>query len=166
MSVKDWLTRKSEEKSARNILESLVRLVPSVRARVCVPQAEIDIIERLQAANATKPIDLDHPLFEEMMEAEARWSERRKAVVAAQKDLYANVSVWSSLTPMRAFNELILPILRSGRVVAADDPSLEALIVASYRVCEAAAKERGVALAEHVDEDVRALVDAAGDAFS
>jgi hypothetical protein len=98
-------------------------------------------------------------------QAVERWRRRKAKVVEAQKKLYQDVRPWSSLPPERGFNEVILPALRSGKLVGPSELCFDAVVVAAFRVCEAAAHERGVNLEDHVPSDIREIVKDAGDVY-
>ncbi len=94
-----------------------------------------------------------------------RWRSRKAKVTEAQENFYRDVVVWSSLPPERSFNEVILPALRSGHLVAPSEPCFEPVIVAAYRVCEAAARQKGVNLEAHMPPEILQMVSAAGDLY-
>jgi hypothetical protein len=87
------------------------------------------------------------------LQAVERWRRRKAKVVEAQKKLYQDVRPWSSLPPERGFNEVILPALRSGKLVGPSELCFDAVVVAACRVCEAAAHKRGVAVVERLFPD-------------
>jgi hypothetical protein len=145
MGISDWLQKKSQEKSASNILDGLRNLVAVVRVHVSEAQGGIDVNDPMRAM--------------------ARWRRTKAKVIDAQKKLYEDVTVWSSLPPERSFNEVILTELLSGRLVTQSEPCFGPAIVAAYRVCAAAAQQRGVQLEAHAPQEVVQMVRDAGDLY-
>lgn len=164
MGIMDWLQKKSQEKSASNILDGLQGVVAAVRADV---QRGMGQAERLasQAAVIEKGGELSdaHALGD--LQALQQWRGRKAKVVEAQKKLLEDLALWSSLPPERSLNEVILPALLSGRLVASSEPCFGPVVVAVYRVCEAAARQKGVDLPASTPPEVLDIVKDAGDLY-
>ena len=146
MGFTDWIKNKSYEKSKSNILDCLRPLVAAVRA------------------------DLDGaisgmPNLEQMDEAMENWRSRKAKVIEAQKNLYKNITIWSSLPPEQIFNDVILPALLSEQFVKSSESSFGPAIVAAYRVCEAAAQQNGINLASQISPEILQLVEDASDLY-
>lgn len=147
MSLIDWLKKKFDEKSKSNIIDCLPPLVTAVRAD-------------LEGAFTQMPYP-DH-----MDEAFESRRSRKAVVIKAQKKLYENITILSSLPPERIFNNVILPELLSERLIATSDPSFSLVIIAAYRVCEAAAKENGIELASLTHSEILEIVEDAGELYT
>lgn len=161
MGIMDWLQKKSQEKSASNVLDGLQRVVAAVRVDV---QRGIAHAEQLasQAAVLERGGDLvDAGALDQLQQ----WRESKANVVQAQKKLFEDVALWSSLPPERSLNEVIIPALLSGRLVASSEPCFGPVVVAVYRVCEAAARQKGVDLAASAPPEVLQIVNDAGDLY-
>jgi hypothetical protein len=155
MSLFDWLQSKSYEKSISNILSEMPPLVSAVRADV---SALTDAL--LAAQDPSKVTE----------EAMARLYHQRNtteaAVVPAQKKLFEAIAVWSSLPMQDVLLKLLYPALKSGRYVSEPESHFEAVVVAVYRVWEAAARKAGVDTFAHTPEEVRAIVMEAPDLYT
>lgn len=163
MGVFEWLQRKSSEKSASNIVDGLRPLVVAVRS---------DTEEAMRgaehnAALAARLGEVDGPQALEITQSAAfkEWRNRKAKVAGAQKKLFDDLSVWSNLAPERALNDVVLPALFSGQLLAQSDPSFGPVVVAAYRACEAAARQKGVNLQVHTPPEVLQLVADAGDLY-
>lgn len=164
MGIKDWLKKKSHEKSASNIIDGLRPLVAAVRADNEGASGQFDQVAALSAA-LEQGRELSQAELAVQTQAMESWRSRKTKVIDAQKKLFQDVALWSSLPPERSFNELILPALFSGQFVAPSEPCFEPVIVAVYRVCEAAAKQNGVALEVHATPEILRIVKDAGDLY-
>lgn len=164
MGVRDWLQKKSQAKSASNILDGLRPLVAAVRTDVNEATGDAGHFAA-QAAALEQGHDPSEADAMAALKAMERWRNRKAKVIEAQKTLYKDVALWSSLPPERSFNEIILPALRSGELVGPSEPSFGPAVVAAFRVCEAAARDRGVNLEAHVSSDVLQMVRDAGDLY-
>ena len=169
MGIKDWLQRKGEEKSASNIIDGLRPLVAAVRAdmnelmnnelrRVAVQTAAMGAM-----VDGRQPWDDD--TFAQFEQGLKRWRSRKIKVAEAQKKLFDDLGLWSSLPIERSLNEVVLPALTSGNLVAQSEPSYGAVVVAAYRVCEAVARQKGVSLEAHTPPAILQLVNDAGDLY-
>lgn len=158
MGIKDWLQRKGEEKSASNIIEGLRRLVAAVRAHV----NEVMRDAGQTAAIAAVVDDRRHIALFQRLE---RWRSRETKVVEAQKKLFDDLALWSNLPPERSLDEVVLPALSSGHLVALSELSFGPVVVAAYRVCEAVARQKGVSLEAHTPPAILQLVNDAGDLY-
>jgi len=163
MGVFDWLQRKSNEKSASNIVDGLRPLVVAVRADTeeAMRGAEQNAAVAAQLGEVDGPQALaitQSPAFKE-------WRNRKAKVADAQKKLFDDLAVWSNLAPERALNDVVLPALFSGQLVAQSDPSFGPVVVAAYRACEAAARQKGVNLKVHTPPEILQLVADAGDLY-
>ena len=78
---------------------------------------------------------------------------------------FQDIAVWSNFPPERSLNEVILPALLSGNLVAPSEPCFGPAIVAAYRVCEAAAQQKGVDLTAHTPQEILQIVRNAGDIY-
>jgi len=163
MGIIDWLQRKGNEKSASNIIDGLRPLVVAVRADVepAMRSAEQN------AALAARLGEVDGPQALAITQSPAfkDWRTRKANVADAQKKLFDDLAVWSSLAPERALNDVVLPALLSGQLVAQSDPSFGPVVVAAYRACEAAARQKGVNLEAHTPPEILQLVVEAGDLY-
>jgi hypothetical protein len=136
MRIFEWLRKTSREKSALNIIDGLRQLVAAVRA---------DIAEQASA--------------------QGRRRGRSADFTSAQQKLYDDLTRWSNIPPGRCLNEVILPALFSGDLVARSEPSFNSAVVAAYRVCEAAARQKGTNLEAHTPPEIRQIVRDAGDLY-
>lgn len=166
MSIKDWLQRKGEEKSASNIIDGLRPLVAAVRADM--NELTNELVSGQSAAMAAmvdgrQPWDAD--TFAQFEQGRKRWSSRKAKVVEAQKKLFDDLALWSSLPIERSLNEVVLPALTSGNLVALSEPHYDAVVVAAYRLCEAVARQKGVSLEAHTPPAILQLVNDAGDLY-
>jgi hypothetical protein len=164
MGIKDWIKKKSHEKSAYNIIDGLRPLVAAVRADLEGASSQSDQVAALSAA-LEQGRELSEAELAVQTQAMESWRSRKTKVIEAQKKFYQDVALWSSLPPERSFNEVILPALFSGQFVASSEPCFDPVIVAVYRVCEAAAKQSGVALEAHTTPDILQIVKDAGDLY-
>lgn len=164
MGITDWLQKKSQEKSASNILDGLRSLVAAVRADVGEAMGDLTQLAAMAEAaeRGEKPSEAE---VTGQLQQNDRWRNRKMGVLEAQKALYKDLALWSSIQPERSLNEVILPALLSGHLVAPSEPAFGPVIVAAYRVCEAAAKQNGVNLAAHTPPDVLQMVQDAGDLY-
>lgn len=163
MGVNDWLQQKGEEKSASNIIDGLRRLVAAVRTDI--NETTNELAGRTAAMDAmvdgTQPWEAD--TFAQFEQDRKRWSNRKAKVVEAQKNLFDDLALWSSLPVERTLNEVVVPALTSGNLVALSEQSYGAVVVAAYRVCEAVARQKGVSLEDHTPHAILQLVTGAGD---
>lgn len=164
MGIKDWLKKKSHEKSASNIIDGLRHLVAAVRADFEGASGQSGQVAALSAA-LEQGRELSEAELAVQMQAMESWRSRKAKVIEAQKKLYQDVALWSSLPPERSFNKIILPALFSGQFVAPSEPCFDPVIVAVYRVCEAAAKQNGVALDAHTKSEIVQIVRDTGDLY-
>ena len=161
MGIILWLKKMSYEKSASNIIEDLQPLVTAVREDLDGATSNLNHIAKLG-----EPVEQVTELSEtEVMEAMETWRRRKGKVVKAQKKLYNDITMWSSFPPERSFNEVILPVLLSGQLVAPSEPYFDPVIVAVYRVCEIAAKQNGVNLEAYTPPQILEKVKDAGDLY-
>lgn len=146
MGFSDWVKSKSYQKSKSNILDSLPPIVLAVRADI---EYAVENMGQL----------------ENMDKAMKHWRNRKIVVAEAQKKLYENVAIWSSIPPEKAFNDIILPALASERLIKLSDPCFGPVVVAVFRACDAASKQTGVSLSSQTLPEIRQLVDKAGDLY-
>ncbi len=158
MGIKDWLQRKGEEKSASNIIDGLRRLVAAVRAHVN---------EIMRDAGQSAAIDavVNDRRHIALFQGLERWRSRETKVVEAQKKLFDDLALWSNLPPERSLDEVVLPALSSGNLMALSEPSFGPVVVAAYRVCEAVARQKGVSLEAHTPPAILQLVNDAGNLY-
>jgi hypothetical protein len=75
------------------------------------------------------------------------------------------VAAWSGLPAERTFNEVIPPAILSDELISpAEEDCLSGILLANYRVCEAAARSRG-RLAEHVPPELLEGIADAGELY-
>jgi len=164
MGIMSWLKKRSYEKSASNIIDGLRPLVAAVRADLEGATGHVGQIATLGAA-LEQGRQLSETEVMGQMEAMERWRSRKAKVIEAQKKLYQDVALWSSLPPERSFSEVILPALLAGQLVAPSEPCFDPVIVAVYRVCEAAAKQNGVNLEAHTPPEILKMVKDVGNLY-
>jgi hypothetical protein len=186
MGIISWFKKKSYEKSAANIITGLRSLVAAVRVDLDGTTGNLYQIPALGALLAQggelppdKMVALAHDLgaglaqgeglseaeLTGLMQAVAHWRTRKANVIETQKKLYQAVALWSSLSLEQSFKEVILPALLSGQLVAPSEPCFNPVIVAVYRVCQAAAKQKGVDLEAHTPPEILQIVKEAGDLY-
>ena len=145
MGLGDWLKKKSLEKSCDNVARCIPPLVAAVRD---------DWAVFLAFGQATQAGD-DAALAR----AQLRSRETKPRVAAAQKELYNSVLIWSSVPVAQMFNDVVLPTLSYGGVVALEDPHFVPCVLAAFRACEAAARHaNGTELAPLVPPRIPELV--------
>ena len=164
MGIMGWFKKKSYEKSISNIIDGLRPLVAAVRADLEGNTRKLDLIATLGAA-AEQGRELPEAEVMGVTEAMERWRSRKRKVIEAQKKLNYDIALWSSLPPERSFSEVILPALLSGQLVAPSEQCFDPVIVAIYRVCETAAKQKGVNLEAHTPPEILQKVKDAGDLY-
>lgn len=164
MGIISWFKDKSYEKSASNIIDSLRPLVAAVRADLEGTTGQAGQITTLRAA-LEQGRQLSEAEVMSQMKAMEHWRKRKAKVIKTQKRLYWNVTLWSSLPLERSFREVIIPALFAGQLVAPSESCFEPVIVAVYRVCEAAAKQNGVNLEAHTRPEILQIVKDAGDLY-
>jgi hypothetical protein len=164
MGITSWLKKRSHVKSASNIIDGLRPLVAAVRADLEETTDQFGQMATLGAAR-----EQGRQLSEAEVMGQTKimesWRSRKAKVMKAQKKLYWSVAFWSSLPPERGFSEVILPALLSGQLVAPSEPCFEPVIIAVYRVCEAAAKKNGFNLESHTPPEILKMVKDAGDLY-
>jgi hypothetical protein len=165
MGIKDWLKKKGHEKSASNIINGLRHLVAAVRVDFEGASGQSNQVAALRAGleQGRKFSEAELAVQTQAMES---WYSRKTKVIDAQKRLYKDLALWSSLSPELSFNEIILPALFSGQFVAPSEPCFEPVIVAVYRVCEVAARQNGVVLEAHTTPEILQIVKDAGDLYT
>ena len=163
MGIIDWLQKKGNEKSAANIVDGLRPLVVAVRADT--EEAILGVEKNAALAARLDKIDGPQALAITQSQDYQRWRDRKANVASAQRKLHEDLAVWSGLTPERALNDVILPALLSGKLIAQSDPSFGPVLVAAYRACEAAARQKGVNLDTCTPPEILKLVEDAGDLY-
>jgi hypothetical protein len=164
MGTSSWLKKKSYKKSAANIINALRPLIVAVREDLEGARGQLGQIAALGAV-LEQDGELSQQELTDQMEAANSWRRRKIKVKKAQERLYQNVALWSSLSPERSFNEIILPALFSGQLIAPSEPCFEPIIVAIYRVCEAVAKQNGVNLEAHTPPQILQIVNDADNLY-
>lgn len=164
MGIMSWLKKRSYEKSASNIIDGLRPLVAAVRADLEGATVNLGQIDKL-SVTLKQSGELSGADLAGQMEAMERWRSRKAKVIEVQKKFYQDVTLWSSLPPERSFSEVILPALLAGQLVAPSDPCFGPVIVAVYRVFEAATKQSGVNLEAHTPPEILKMVKEAGDLY-
>ncbi|MGH9425303.1 MAG: hypothetical protein ACRD2L_03235, partial [Terriglobia bacterium] len=102
MGIQDWLNRKGSEKSASNIRDGLRPLIAAARADYNIGHEEFALIRAGKGS--------DSALLAQ------RFRSAKERVFEAQRKLYQDITVWSTLPPERVFNDVILPALLSGEL--------------------------------------------------
>src|SRR5258706_5170245 len=98
MGIRDWLERKSKEKSATNIVDGLRPLVVAVRADVEAAMTGADETAAL-AALVGQEVDGPQALATTQSPAFQQWRNRKANVANAQKKLYEDLAGSSTLPP-------------------------------------------------------------------
>ena len=185
MGIMDWFKKKGDMMSASNVLDVLRPLVAAVRVDVNEAAADMSQMSALAAASEhlsdaevmvvhafladpsrhIQGRDLSDAKVMVVIQAVQRWRGRKAKVVEAQKKLYREVGLWSSRPPERTFNEVILPALLSGELVAPTELCFEPAIIASYRVCESVAQQMGDVFGKMTPPEIVQMVADAGDVY-
>lgn len=163
MGIISWFKNKSYEKSALNITKSLQNLVDAVRADLEGATNNLDHLEF--GTNLNQVNELSESEIAKQMEALGLWRGRKTKVVKAQKNFYQDITLWSSYSLEQSFNDIILPVLFSGKLIAISDPCFEPVIIAVFRVCEVVAKQNGVNLEAHTPPEILRILENAGDLY-
>lgn len=99
------------------------------------------------------------------MEYMKEYRSRKLKVSEAQKNLYKDISVWSSLSFEQCFNEIIIPSLLSGGLINKSNPAYEPVIIAVYRVCVEAARQNGLCVEKSTPTEILQIMQTSGDIY-
>lgn len=166
MGLKNWFKKKSQEKSVSNIVDGLRSLIKAVQEDFEGADSESPYMQEMIENGIKESIaKMSEAELSRVTQSIESWKDRKNKVVKAQKNLLNDITLWSSLSFEQNYTEVIIPVLFSGQLIPQSELCFEPVWVATYRVCEAAANQRGFDIETHTPEELLQIVEDAGDLY-